>query len=346
MGIIKADAYGHGAVRVAEILREEKVRHFGVALIQEGVELRKNSFDEPILILGYTQEEDFPMALNHGLTLTIWDHAQAIQLDKCAKEIGKHAIVHLKVDTGMGRIGYFPNNSSVEEIVKISSMDNLIVEGIFSHLAWADNTESDFSDIQFLRFQEFIADLRERGIKIGLRHLSNSAGTINFPQMHLDLVRIGVSLYGLYPNLQMAGHPKIKLYPAMEIKSRLVNVKEVAEGTPLSYGCTYITKGISIIGTVPMGYADGIPRLLSNNGDVLVRGRRCPIVGRICMDQFMIDLTCLGNEVSVGDEIVILGSQGKDRISADEIAEKAGTISYEIVNRMSSRLPRKYIESE
>lgn len=344
MGIIKADAYGHGALEVANALREEGVKRFGVALVQEGVELRENGADEPLLILGYTPEEDFRLALEYGLTLTIYNHAQAVVLNSIAGKTEKSAPLHLKVDTGMGRIGFLPGKAAVEEIEKITTLPFLTLEGIYSHQAWADNLQSNFAEIQFTRFQDFLSTLDKRGIHIPIRHLANSAATINFPSMHLDLVRIGISLYGLYPDAEMAVNPKIELHPAMQVKAKLVHVKRVPAGTPLSYGCTFTTGRKSLIGTVPMGYADGIPRALSNNGQVLVRGTRCPIAGRICMDQFMVDLTDLG-EGAVGDEVVFLGRQGAQEISADEIAERAGTISYEIVTRMSRRLPRKYLDS-
>lgn len=341
MGIIKADGYGHGAVKVAGALRQAGVKRFGVALLQEGVELRENGFDEPILVLGYTSEEDFPLALSYGLTLTIYDFSQAVQLDKYARKAKKSAKIHIKMDTGMGRVGFRPGKRVVQEIGKFAILPNLILEGIFSHLAWADNPQSDFAEVQFARFQEFLADLRETGIDIGTKHIANSAATINFPSMHLDMVRIGISLYGLYPDAQMAVNPKIELHPAMQVKSKLVNIKEVPKGTPLSYGCTFTTGRKSVIGTVPMGYADGIPRILSNRGEVLVGGKRCPIAGRICMDQFMVDLTDL-SRAAVGDEAVFLGSQGGETITADEIAATAETISYEIVTGMSGRLPRIY----
>jgi alanine racemase len=343
MAIVKADAYGHGAVRVAGALREEGIKRFGVALLQEGVELRENGFDEPILILGCTWEDDFPLVLHYGLTPTIYDYSQAALLERRARETGKSARVHIKIDTGMGRIGLQPGMQAMQEIDRIAKLPNLIVEGIFSHLAWADDPLNDFSTAQFARFRQSIGDLEKAGISFPLKHLANSAATINFPAMHLDLVRIGISLYGLYPDVQMAARPRIDLLPAMQVKARLVQVKEVPEGTPLSYGCTFTTRRRSRIGTVPMGYADGIPRVLSNNGDVLVKGKRCPIAGRVCMDQFMVDLTGL-DEVAVGDEVVFLGSQQEACISADEVAGKAGTISYEIVTRMSPRLPRVYAD--
>ena len=294
-----------------------------------------------MLILGYTPEEDYPTLLSHDLTPTIYAYSQAAQLDRLAGEMEKTATIHLKVDTGMGRIGFQPEKEAVGQIGKIAKLPNLVLEGIFSHQAWADSLQSDFPNIQFARFQHVIGNLEQAGIHLRFKHIANSATTINFPSMHLDLVRIGISLYGLYPDVQMSVNPKIDLQPAMQVKARLTHVKEVPEGTHLSYGCTFTTGRRSLIGTVPMGYADGIPRALSNNGEVLIRGTRCPIAGRICMDQFMVDLTDLG-EAKVGYDVVFMGSQGNDKITADEIAERAGTISYEIVSRMSPRLPRVY----
>ena len=343
MGIIKANAYGHGAIKIADTLKQEGIHRFGVALVQEGIELRENGVTDPILILGYTPEEDFTNLLRYNLTPTLYATEQAIHLDRHAREMGKIACAHLKIDTGMGRIGYLPEPESIEKIKQITALPNLDFEGIFSHQAWADAPDDTVAARQFERFEKFLDRLEQAGLRFKLTHIANSATTINYPHMHLDLVRVGISLYGLFPDARMAIHPKIDLKPVMRVKAKLVHIKEVPEGTPISYGCTFTTPRKSIIGTIPMGYADGIPRALSSKGEVLVRGRRCPIAGRICMDQFMVDLTDLRGG-KIGDEVVFLGAQEKARITADEIAEKAGTIAYEIVTRMSPRLPRLYID--
>ncbi len=345
MGIIKANAYGHGAVRLAHVLETEGIQRFGVALLQEGVELRGNGITSPILILGHTPVEDFSEALEHDLTLTLYTLEQAVSLDKAAQKADKKARVHLKIDTGMGRIGFLPNSDSLKDIKAILSLQHLNVEGIFSHQAWADNPDGSYAQEQFNRFKRFLEFLKREGIQFEILHMANSATTINYPHMHLDLVRVGISLYGLYPDPWMARHPKIDLCPVMSVKAKLVHVKTVPKGTPISYGCTFRTKRKSLIGTVPIGYADGIPRILSNRGEVLARGKRCPIIGRICMDQFMIDLTDL-NDCKTGEEIVFLGTQGKETITADEIAKRAGTVNYEIVTRMSPRLPRLYLDRD
>ncbi len=343
MCIIKANAYGHGAVPLARTLRRGGITHFGVALLQEGLELRESGIPEPILILGYTPDEDLAAAVENGLTLTLYTLEQARALDRVAGKIGKTARVHLKIDTGMGRIGFLPTKPSIHAISQIAALPNLALEGIYSHQAWADNPDGAYARRQFETFTNFLGDLKTVGLQFKIVHMANSAATINYPDMHLDLVRVGISLYGLYPDPVMSIQPKIDLKPLMSVKTRLVHVKEVPKGTPISYGCTFTTSRKSIIGTIPMGYADGIPRLLSNRGEMLVKGRRCPIVGRVCMDQFMVDLTDLPEKVSAGEEAVFLGRQGSEEITADEIAEKAETINYEIVTRMSTRLPRFYI---
>jgi alanine racemase len=311
--------------------------------VEEALELRKNAATEPILILGYTIDEDFSQAVRYDLTLTLYDYAQASNLDQCAKAMGKKVKVHIKVDTGMGRLGYQPVEESVKEILKITQLNNLEVEGVFSHFAMADSPNEEYTETQFQKFSEFLAMLEKAGVSFKIRHIANSAANIYFPQTHLDMVRPGISLYGQYPDAKLAIDPEIELFPAMTIKSRLAHVKTVPKGTPLSYGCTYTTTKQSLIGTIPMGYADGIPRALSNQGEVLVKGVRCPIVGRVCMDQFMVDLSALGH-AKVNDEVVFMGQSGNDRITADEIAAKVGTINYEIVTRMGKRMTRIYLD--
>ncbi|MBZ4687375.1 MAG: alr [Clostridiales bacterium] len=343
IGVIKADGYGHGAVKIAEILRQEDVKFFAVAILEEGVELRENGFTERILILGYTPEEDYPKLIRYQLTPTIYNYGQAAELNKIAREMGAIAAIHVKVDTGMGRIGFLPGEDAFNEIIRISKLPNIFIEGIYSHLAVADQADNNFSRKQLTRFKKFTDELTQKGINIPIKHLANSAGIINFPEMHFNMVRAGISLYGIYPDPLMAVNPKVDLYPVMKVKAKLSHVKAVPPDTPISYGCTFKTTRGSIIGTVPMGYADGVFRLLSNQGEVLIRGERCPIAGRVCMDQFMVDLTSLAR-VQVGDEVVIIGAQGKERIGVDEVAGKVGTISYEVVSRMGKRLPRVYID--
>jgi len=346
MGIVKANAYGHGAVPVSRILAAEGIAYFGVALVQEGIELRENGLNGTILVLGYTPPPDFEEAIRNDLSLTIYTLDQALTLEETARKLNKVARVHLKIDTGMGRIGFIPSNESILDIIAISKFPHLTLEGIYSHQAWADHPDGEsHARKQFERFRKILKRLLSEGISFGKIHLANSAATIKFPEMRFDLVRIGISMYGLYPDSSMARDPVIALSPVMSVKARLANVKRVPPGSCISYGCTYITARSALIGTIPMGYGDGIPRLLSNRGAVLVKGRRCPIVGRICMDQFMVDLTDLKEIPTIGEEVVFLGRQGEEEITADEIATQAQTINYEIVTRMSPRLPRRYIDT-
>ncbi|MCG8512789.1 MAG: alanine racemase, partial [Halanaerobiales bacterium] len=303
--------------------------------------LRENGFTEPILILGHTLEEDYSRVLEYGLTPIVYKYSQALELNRIAGEVNKKAFFHIKIDTGMGRLGFMPNRESVEEIKKISRLPNIELEGISTHLATADQVHNDFVKKQFDKFMYILLELEKEKIHIPIKHVSNSAATINFPEMHLDMVRPGTSLYGLYPGPEMAENPTIELYPVMSIKAKLVHIKSVPQGTPISYGGTFVTQKSSVIGVVPMGYVDGVFRQLANKGEVLIRGKRCPMIGNICMDQFMVDLTGL-KEVEIGDEVVLVGAQGEHRITADEVGEKVGTISIEVVTRLGKRMPIVY----
>ncbi len=341
MGVIKADGYGHGAVKIAEVLRQENIKWFAVSMVEEALELRENGFEEEILILGYTPEEDFCKLIKHNITPTIYEFSQAKHLNELAFKHDCVKNIHIKIDTGMGRLGYSSLEKAVEEIIEINKLSNIKIEGIFSHLAAADEIDNDYSKKQFDYFTKLLNKLEKEKIEIPIKHIANSAAVINFPEMHLDLIRPGIILYGIYPDLEMAVNSKIKLYPVMEVKAKLIHVKRVSFNEKISYGCTFSTEKETVIGTVPLGYADGIFRNLSNNGEVLVKGKRCPIIGRVCMDQFMIDLT----EVpfaDVGEEVVLIGRQKDEYISADEVAQKVNTISYEIVSRMGKRMSRIY----
>ena len=343
MGVIKADGYGHGAIKVAEILKQEGINRFAVVMMEEGIALRRAGYAEPILILGHTQEEDFEKTLEYELTPIVYKYSQAVQLNKIAEEMKTKAVVHIKIDTGMSRLGFTPEYKSVETIKEISKFRNLLIEGIYTHLATADQIKSDFVKKQFETFKEVLNGLEKDGVHIPIKHMANSAATINFPEMHFDMVRPGTSLYGLYPGPEMSAKPTVELHPVMAIKAKLVHIKSVDTGTPVSYGGRFVTQRPSVLGVVPMGYVDGVFRQLANKGEVLIRGKRCTIVGTICMDQFMVDITEL-NEVEIGDEVVLVGQQGCDRITADEVGANAGTISIEVVTRIGSRMPVIYRE--
>lgn len=342
MGVIKADAYGHGAVKIAKILQEEDVKWFGVVMVEEGIQLRKQGFKEPILILGPIPEEDYPRLLEYELTPGIYKLSQAIELNNIAEKTNKRATIHIKIDTGMGRLGFIPDERSIEEIKEIINLPDIFVEGIYTHLSTADEKYNEYAREQYKKFIFILDELKQQGITIPIRHMANSAATMNFKEMHLDMIRPGTSIYGLYPGPEMIENPTVDLYPAMSIKSKLMHIKTVPPDTSVSYSRTFITKKPSKIGVIPMGYVDGVFRLLANKGEVLIRGKRCPIVGNICMDQFMVDITDL-KDVNIGDEVVILGEQGDDRISAEEIGAHAGTISIEVVTRIGKRVPIYYV---
>lgn len=343
MGVIKADAYGHGAKKVAEVLVSEGVNRFAVVTMEEGIYLRDKGFNNPILILGHTIDEDYQEVLKHDLIPVIYKYSQAKELNSIAKKMNKKAKIHIKVDTGMGRLGFMPNAESIDEIKRIFGFGNIIIEGIYTHLSTADQlSDTEYVYSQFYKFKTFLSELESIGVDIPIKHMANSAATINFPEMHLDMVRPGTSLYGLYPGPEMLKNPTIELYPAMSVKSKLVHIKTVPENTSVSYGRTFITNKTSVLGVVPMGYVDGVFRQLANKGEVLINGQRCPMVGTICMDQFLVDLTNLENPM-IGDEVVLVGQQGEEIITADEVGSIAGTISIEIVTRIGKRMPIVYV---
>lgn len=344
MAVIKADAYGHGALKVAHLYRDEGISRFAVALIQEGIELRENGINEQILIIGPILEDEISELIRYNLTPTISTYYQAKKLNDIVAlhDKNKKLNIHIEIDTGMGRLGFIVNGETAPDIVKISQLPNISIEGIYTHLATADRLKDlAYVEMQYEKFMTVLQQIEDAGVYIPLKHMCNSAATINFPKMHLDMVRPGTALYGLYPGSEMAVNPKVELIPAMSIKAKLVFIKSVPIGTKVSYSGTFETKRPTVIGVVPMGYVDGVSRQLSNKGNVLLHGRRCQIIGNICMDQFMIDITDINNP-QIGDEVVFLGRQGKELIAAEEIALLLNTVSVEIVTRLGKRMPIIY----
>lgn len=344
MAVIKADAYGHGALKVAHLYRDEGISRFAVALIQEGIELRENGINEQILIIGPILEDEISELIRYNLTPTISSYYQAKKLNDIVAlhDKKKKLNIHIEIDTGMGRLGFIVNGETAPDIVKISQLPNISIEGIYTHLATADRLKDlTYVEMQYEKFMTVLQQIEDAGVYIPLKHMCNSAATINFPKMHLDMVRPGTALYGLYPGPEMAVNPKVELIPAMSIKAKLVFIKSVPIGTKVSYSGTFETKRPTVIGVVPMGYVDGVSRQLSNKGNVLLHGRRCQIIGNICMDQFMIDITGINNP-QIGDEVVFLGRQGKELIAAEEIALLLNTVSVEIVTRLGKRMPIIY----
>ncbi len=338
MAVVKADAYGHGAIQVARTL-QDKCSFFGVSSILEAMELRKAGLHNPILILGHTPLSAFPTAVQQGIRLTIYDYEAALALSQAAQEAGMEAPFHLAVDTGMSRLGFQVSEESANICAKIASLPGLIAEGLFSHFATADCEDLSRSRKQAELFDAFDIMLKERGVNIPIRHLDNSAGLMNFSK-HYEMVRSGIVTYGMYPSEEVSPD-LLKLEPALQFLSRISCVKTLPAGREISYGGTYVTDKPTVVATVPVGYADGYRRSLSGKFYVLIHGKRAPILGRICMDQMMVDVTDIP-DVKKGDKVVLVGQDGDEIITMEAIAEAADSFNYEFVCGISRRVPRIY----
>ncbi len=347
MAVIKTNAYGHGAVVLARELESLGASWLAVACVDEGIELRDSGIALPILVLGVTSPDQYDDLIKYNITPTVFSMDMARALEEFGAARDKIINVHIKIDTGMGRIGYAPVRESAEEIVKISRLPHIYVEGIFTHFACADMGDEKYkkvTKIQYDRFCRMEQWIETMGLHIPLRHCANSAGIMDASWMHQDMVRAGIILYGLYPSEEMP-REELDLLPVMSLTSHITYIKTVAGGEGISYGHTYVTKKETVIATVPVGYGDGYPRLLSNQGCVLIHGRRVPIIGRVCMDQFMVDITGL-EDVHEGDLVTLVGKDGDEEISMDELADLTGTISYELVCDVGRRVPRVYIKDK
>ena len=343
MGVIKADAYGHGALPVARELVEQGIDMFGVATIEEGISLRKNGVQTPILILGFTGREDYPALLTFDLAQTVYEPNMAAEINEAAARFGRKAKVHIKADTGMGRLGFAVNQDSVEEIKRIAALPFLEIEGLFTHFAKADEADESYTKEQLRQFAFFLDSLKAAGVCPREIHAANSAGILNYADSYFTMVRAGIILYGSYPS-EFTEKTQIVLKPALSICSRLIFVKEVPAGRSISYGGIYQTDKPTKIGTVSIGYADGYQRLLSNRGRVLIRGQYAKVIGRVCMDQIMVDLSAVP-EATAGDEVVLFGRQGERVITIEEVAELCQTINYEIMCLIGKRVPREYYKN-
>jgi alanine racemase len=339
--MVKADAYGHGALQVAQALAHEGSDSFGVATLEEAAALRRSGIREPILVVAGAYPEQLSQIIEHRLTMAVHDLEAAARLDGAARNQGARLGVHIKVDTGMGRLGFLAHEIEAW-LPPLKKLQALEIAGVFSHFSQAESVEGDYTRGQLRKFHEVVSRLRAHGITPPLTHLANSAATITLPEAHFDMVRPGIMLYGAYPAPEMKR--QVELKPALSWKTRIMQLKNVPTGTSISYGQTFVTKRESLIATLPVGYADGYQRLLSNCGQTLVRGKRAPVAGRVCMDLTMIDVTDITN-VQPGDEVVLLGGQDGGEITADEMAGWANTISYEIFTSISARVPRIYINS-
>jgi alanine racemase len=338
LAAVKANAYGHGLVEVARVLEKCGADYLGVAFPQEGMDLRRAGIKVPVLIFGQGLASQAKEIVKYNLTASISHPDMARAISKAASSSHKTARIHLKVDTGMGRLGV--KEAEIISLAKAAfRLPGLKIEGIFTHFPSADEEEKSFTQNQIRRFQKIITHLQEEGCDIPIRSAANSAAIINFPESFFNMVRPGLMLYGLYPSAAVRG--QIGLRPVLSLKTRITLVKDVPAGTPVSYGRTYVTKSATRIGILPIGYADGYSRHLSNKGEVLVQGRRFNVIGRICMDHTIID--CQDTRIKIGDQVTLIGRSGKEIITAEEVAEKMGTISYEVVSRLGPRVPRIFI---
>lgn len=339
MAVVKADAYGHGAVPVAKLL-EAECGFFGVSSVAEALELRRAGIGKPIMVLGHTSPECFAEVVREEIRVSIFCNAEAEILSREAVKQGKTAFVHLAVDTGMSRIGLQATEVSADICKQIAALPGLEIEGLYSHFATADTEDMTRTRQQAALFEKFDRMLQQRGLKIALRHLDNSAGILNFG-CHYDMVRAGIALYGLYPSDEV-DTKLLQLMPAMSWHTKVSYVKTLEPGREISYGGTFVTERPTVVATIPAGYADGYRRSLSNRFYVLIRGQKAPILGRVCMDQFMVDVTDIPG-VQVGDPVVLMGTDGQLTISAEDISAAAGSFNYEQVCDISRRVTRVYL---
>jgi alanine racemase len=339
LGVVKADGYGHGAIPVARAI-EPYVEGYAVATVEEAMNLRHHHIDKMILILGVTHKGSYQELIDYDIRPAIFTVEQAAPLSELAASQGKKAKIHLVVDTGMSRIGMSPDENGAEIAAQIAAMPGIEIEGMFSHFAKADETDKSNAELQTERYLHFRNLLKERGIKIRLPHIANSAGIIDLPQSHFHLTRAGISIYGLYPSDEV-DRTKLKLKPAMELKSFVTYVKTVPAGTEVSYGGTFVTEKETVIATVSAGYGDGYPRALSNRGYVLIHGKKAPILGRVCMDQCMVDVTSIP-DVAPDTEVTLVGRDGDEQITVEDLAAWIGGFHYELICDFGKRIPRVY----
>ncbi|WDV45267.1 alanine racemase [Clostridiaceae bacterium M8S5] len=337
--VVKADGYGHGADVIAKYLLENGADRLAVATLTEAVHLRQY-YNGSILVMGYTPNNQSNTVIKNDITQTIYRYEDALELSNSAKILNKKAQIHIKIETGMGRLGLMVDREGIDTIIKISKLENIIIEGMFTHFALADSRDKTTTKKQYEKFTKLIDELNKREINIPIKHVANSASIIDLKEYNMDMVRAGIMLYGLRPSDEV-NLDKVNLKPAMSLKTKLAHIKEVDKGYGISYGHIYKTNKKQLIGTLPIGYADGYTRLLSEKAYVSINNKKAPIIGRICMDQCMVDLTNI--DAKVGDEVILFGDDGISP-SIDDIAEMIGTINYEIVCMISKRVPRVYVK--
>jgi len=341
MAAVKADGYGHGAVEASEVFLENGADRLATATLGEAMQLRRHRVEAPILVLGYVPEYLYPLLLEHDVSAAVYRLGHAKALSAAALEAGREAVVHVKVDTGMGRLG-FRVDEAADAIMEIGSLPRLEVEGVFTHFAVSDEADKTYTRGQFEKYMRVIDELGDRGFDVPVKHVSNSAAIIDLPEYSLDMVRPGIMLYGLYPSPHV-DHKRVDLLPAMTLKAKVSHVKTIPPGTGLSYGLTHSTERESRIATLPVGYADGYSRGLSNVGEVTIDGRLAPIVGRVCMDQCMVDVTDIG-QVEVSDTVTLFGDGSDGAPTVEEVAGWLGTIAHEVTCGVGRRVPRVYLK--
>ncbi len=353
MAVVKANGYGHGAIEVASCALQNGAEILGVARIEEGIQIRNAGIDTPVLIFGYTVPEQAASLMKYDLIQSVHTPLAARELSEAVASDGKKLKIHLKIDTGMGRLGLLPQDytsknsdavsaDAIEETLAIAGLKGLELEGIFTHFATADSADKSYAEDQLDLFMSYLNRLQKAGFEPPVRHAANSAALIDMPHSHLDMVRPGIAIYGLNPSDEII-NKQVTLKPAMSLKSIIIQLKEVPAGFAVSYGSTYKTQKPTTIATVPVGYADGLNRLLSSRGQMLVHGQRAPIIGRVCMDLTMLDVGHI-DRVQMGDEVVIFGRQHNASLTVDEMASLLNTINYEIVTSITARVPRVYLK--
>ena len=344
IAVVKANCYGHGVIGIIPTLLENGVSRFAVAMISEALEIRDNKITTPVMILGFTPLYLGEELINNNIEQTVYDLDYARELSKIALTLNKKAKIHIAIDTGMGRIGFLPNEKSIDNITEICSLEGIEVIGIFTHFSTSDEKDKEYSHEQFTKMLSVMDTLKKRGIDIPLKHVANSGAIIDLPDTYLDAVRAGIILYGYYPSDEIDKN-NLALKPALTLKATITNVKTLEKDMYVSYGRTFKTSNETIVATIPVGYADGYLRKLAENGKVIIKGEFAPIIGRICMDQFMIDVTNIP-DVKIGDEVILLGEKNGLKYNADDMAKKLDTINYEVTCMLKSRLPRVYIKEK
>lgn len=341
IAVLKADAYGHGALDVARTLINGGTTKLGVAVITEALELRDSGIDTPIVILGYTPLSFAKELIRNDIEQTVYTYECAAELSKETQSLNKRVKIHVAVDTGMGRIGFLPTEQGLDEIEALSKLPNVDIEAIFTHFATADEADKSYTLEQIEKFNWFCDTLEKRGVNVGKKHIANSAAIIDMPDVYFDGVRPGILLYGYYPSYEV-NREKLDLKRVLTLKANISYVKTLPKGEYISYGRRFHTERESIIATIPIGYADGYSRQMLNKAKVIINGQLAPVVGSICMDQCMVDVTDIG-QVKEGDEVILLGEQNGVKFDAEDMAEIIGTISYEVICMISKRVPRVYI---